>query len=136
MKHIYKVLAKILANGLKRMMKWVISNYQNMFVEVRQILDAYLIAKKALESKLRSGIKRTSFKLDIEKAHDHANCRFLSGILQKMSFWEQIDKIKLLEWCISTISLSIIINGTRSGFFQSSGGLRQGNPPLSICLRL
>ena len=36
-------------------------------------------------------------------------------------------------FCISTIKYSILINGTPCGFFESSRGIRQGDP-LSLLL--
>ena len=33
-----------------------------------------------------------------------------------------------MKWCISTTSLLVMINGSLVGFFQSSKGLRQGDP--------
>ncbi|RVW37057.1 Translation initiation factor IF-2, chloroplastic [Vitis vinifera] len=36
--------------------------------------------------------------------------------------------IRWIWWCISTASFLVMINGTPTGFFQSSRGLRQGNP--------
>ena len=36
--------------------------------------------------------------------------------------------IKWIEWCISTVRYSVLINGSPSGFFRSSRGLRQGDP--------
>ena len=33
-----------------------------------------------------------------------------------------------IQWCISTTSFSVIINGSPVGFFKSSRGLRQGDP--------
>ena len=41
---LYKLLAKILANTLKRVMSKLVSKAQNAFVEGRQILDASLVA--------------------------------------------------------------------------------------------
>ena len=38
-----------------------------------------------------------------------------------------------IKWCISIASFSILINGMPKGFFQSSKGLRQGDP-LSLYL--
>ena len=33
-----------------------------------------------------------------------------------------------IKWCTSTAPFLILINGTSAGFFQSSRGLRQGDP--------
>ena len=36
--------------------------------------------------------------------------------------------ISWINWCISTASFSILFNGSSTGFFRSSRGLRQGDP--------
>ncbi|RVX05586.1 hypothetical protein CK203_027280 [Vitis vinifera] len=51
---LYKLLAKVSANWLKKMVSKVVSNFHNAFVEDRQILDVVLIANRAIDSMLKS----------------------------------------------------------------------------------
>ena len=70
-------------------------------------------------------------KLDIEKAYDKINWKFLISVLKEIGFgckW-----IEWVKWCISTASFSVLINGSLVGFFSSTRGLRHGDP-LSLYL--
>ena len=70
---LYKVLAKVLANRLKKVARKVVSSTQNAFIEGRQILDAALIANEVIGSLLKRKESGVLCKLDLEKAYDRIN---------------------------------------------------------------
>ena len=115
-------------------MEDIISASRNAFVRNRQILDLVIIANECLDSRLKTGLPGLLCKLDVEKAFDHVNWRFLMQLLEKGGFsakWRQ-----WIFFCISTVRFSILINGFPCGFFESSRGLRQSDPlsPLLFVL--
>ncbi|RVW27506.1 LINE-1 reverse transcriptase-like [Vitis vinifera] len=123
---LYKLLAKVLANRLKKVLDRVVSVDQNAFVRGRQILDASLVANEVIDYWYKRKEKGLICKLDIEKAYNSINWNFLMKVLRKMGFgsrWEE-----WMRWCISTAKFSILINGVPAGFFSNSKGLRQGDP--------
>lgn len=65
-------------------------------------------------------------KLDIQKAYDMVDWRFLCKTLEVFGFSHQW--INLIYKCISTTKISVLVNGSPEGFFEISRGIRQGDP--------
>ena len=133
---LYKILTKVLANMIKRVMDKVISKSQNAFVEGRQILDAVLIANEIVDSTLRRKKCGLVCKLDIEKAYDSISWEFLYQAMGRMGFGSRW--LSWIKWCISTASFAVLINGSPAGFFPSSRGLGKGDPlsPYLFVIRM
>ena len=66
------------------------------------------------------------FKADFEKAYDSVSWGFLDYMLMRMGFCDRWRK--WINGCLSTATISILINGSPSKEFAPKRGLRQGDP--------
>lgn len=73
---LYKIIAKVLAERLKRVISKLLNKHRMAFIKGRQIMDAALIASECIETRIRDE-PGVMCKLDIEKACDHLNWKFL-----------------------------------------------------------
>ena len=112
---LYKLLAKVIANRIKKVVGKVVSTTQNAFVTGRPILDASLIANEVIDLWQKRKEKGLICKLNIEKAYNSINWKFLLKVLQKMGFGS-----KWLGWmwsCLSSTKFSVLVNGGASWIF-------------------
>jgi hypothetical protein len=47
---VYKIISKVLVNRLKSVWGKILSNYENVFIKCRQILDSLLVVNECLNS--------------------------------------------------------------------------------------
>ena len=115
-----------MVSRLKEVLGNILPLSHNAFIRGRQILDFVLIANECLDSHLKFDEPGVLCKLNIEKAYDNVNWKFLMYLLERCGFGEKWRNC--IFFCISMVQFSILVNGHPSGFFSSSEGLRQGDP--------
>ncbi|GJZ70110.1 RNA-directed DNA polymerase, eukaryota, reverse transcriptase zinc-binding domain protein, partial [Tanacetum coccineum] len=124
---IYKCISKIITNRITGCLDKLISINQSAFVPGRIIQDNLLITQELLKGyNKKSGPARCALKIDIAKAYDTVDWKFLNDIMLNFGFHE-----KFVGWvmtCVSSAAFTICINGERYGYFKSGRGLRQGDP--------
>ena len=126
---IYKIISKVLANRLKRILTEVIDESQSAFVLGCLITDNVLVAFEAMhciDGRKKSKKALMALKLDMSKAYDRVEWKFLEMIMRKLGLHERW--ISLMMMCISMVSYSVLINGEAKGKIIPSWGLRQGDP--------
>ena len=122
----YKIVAKILANRLKKVMPLIIHERQTTFIEGRHMLHSVMIANEAVEEAKRCQKPRIVFKVDYEKAYDSVSWEFLIYMMRRMGFCNKW--IQWIEGCLKSASISVLVNGSPSSEFLPQKGLRQGDP--------
>ena len=126
---LYKLVSKVLANMLKKLLPYIISESQSAFQSDKAISDNILVAFKSLHHMKHKKVGKKGFmamKLDMSKAYDHVEWNFLCRLMEKMGFEDRW--IQLIYGCISFVSYSILVNGEPHGDIKPTRGLRQGNP--------
>jgi len=73
----YKIVSKLLAKRMKKVMSFIVDETQSAFIEGRHLLHSALIANEVIEKAKRSSKPCLVFKVDYEKAYDSVSWDFL-----------------------------------------------------------
>ncbi|KAL8126745.1 hypothetical protein AgCh_013868 [Apium graveolens] len=126
---LYKIIAKVLANRMKIILPFVISENQSAFVKGRSITDNVLVAFKLIHhmSLEKHGTEgEVALKLDISKSYDRVNWSFLRQRLVVMGFCE--TWIAWMMMCVKIVTYNFSFNESVIGPITPKKGLRQGDP--------
>jgi hypothetical protein len=126
---IFKVVSKCLVNRLRPILQDIISPTQSAFIPGRLITDNALMAFECIHSIQTGSAARRNFcayKLDMAKAYDRVDWRFLEGVLAKLGFHS--TWIRWVMECVTTVRYTIRFNGQLLDSFTPTRGIRQGDP--------
>lgn len=126
---LYKILAKVLANRLKVILPVLISENQSALGPGRSISDNVLMTFEIIHHMKRKhsgNVGEVALKLDISKAYDRVDWKFLQARMYQLGF-----DSKWVAWimlCVTTIKYSVCVNGDQVGPVYPKRGLSQGDP--------
>ncbi|KAJ9561536.1 hypothetical protein OSB04_006696 [Centaurea solstitialis] len=124
---LYKCISKVIVGRMKSYLGVVVGNYQSAFIPGRRIADNILMAHELVIGYHKEvGQPRCAFKIDIRKAYDLVDWRFLTNILTGLGFHPVL--VRWIYEMVSTTSYSVALNGESRGFFHGKRGIRQGDP--------
>jgi hypothetical protein len=125
---VYKVISKMLANRLKGYLLEIISEHQSAFVPGRMITDNILLAYESIHAMKRKKGKKglCAVKLDMHKAYDRVEWRYLEKIMIKMGFTRRW--VDLIMACVSSVNYNVRFNSMETDVFLPTRGIRQGDP--------
>ncbi|CAM8975355.1 unnamed protein product [Rhodiola kirilowii] len=126
---VMKIITKVLANRLKEILPGIISQSQSAFLGGRLITDNILIAHEIshyMKCQRKQKVGYMFLKLDMSKAYDRIEWKFLERMMLAMGFSE--SWVKRIMLCVETVTYKVRMNDQISETILPSRGLRQGDP--------
>lgn len=125
----YKVISKVLANRLKRVINGIISETQSAFIPGRLITDNIMLSYEVMhfmKRKTKGKKGWMALNLDMSKAYDRVEWGFLKEMLIKIGFSNNL--VTLFMACVTSAHYQICHAGREFGSIYPERGIRQGDP--------
>jgi hypothetical protein len=118
----------VLALRLREFLDEIISEEQSAFVLGRLITDNVLVSYECIHYLKRKKGKNgaCAIKVDMAKAYDRVEWKYLQGIMLKLGFHEAF--VSLIMRCVTTVSFSVKVSGVPTQVFRPTCGIKQGDP--------
>lgn len=122
---IYKVVSKYLVNRLQPFLEEIISETQSTFIPGWMVTDDAIIAFECfhkIQNNKYASNNHCAYKLDLAKAYDRVDWRFLEGVLEKVGFchvW-----IRWIMSCVKSVRYVVKWNGQLLDYFKPIRGLQ------------
>ncbi|WJX68278.1 hypothetical protein P8452_52666 [Trifolium repens] len=123
---LYKLIAKVLATRMGKVMDSIISSNQSAFLKGRNLVDGVLVVNEVVDLARRTGKDCMIFKVDFGKAYDSVEWDFLEYMLHRFGFGE--TWIGWIRACVFGGNLSVLVNGSPTTEINIKRGLKQGDP--------
>ena len=132
----YKILAKLLAARLSKLLPYLLSRDQNGFVAGRQLEDAVMMCQMVIDYLAINHESAYLVMLDQEKAFDRVDPTYLLDILKAYKIPEYL--INWVSIIYSLVPTKLCINGQVTESILLRSGVRQGCPlsPLLFVLSI
>jgi hypothetical protein len=122
---LYKLVSKVLAKRLGKVMDSIISKNQSAFIKGRHLADGVVVVNEVVDLAKRTKKECVIFKVDFEKAYDSVSWSFLKYMLRRVGFG---DKWRAwMKACVCCGKLSVLVNGCPTEEVNISRGLKQGD---------
>lgn len=122
----YKIISKVLSGRLGTMLQTMINMSQAAFVPGHHIHNILLETELLKGYTRKRGTPRIVMQLDLQKAYDMVNWRYLYCIMREMGITS-----KFIHWImnvVATVLYKFHIMGDYTDYLQLKRGIRQGDP--------
>ena len=106
---IYLIIAKVLANRLRKVINELVGPVQSAFIPERQLVDSAVVAGKIVATWRQKGTKGFIWKIDFVKAYNSLDWTFLWSYMRRRGL--PTEWISWVRRCITSHSFLVLVNG-------------------------